>query len=374
MAVEPAGSVDRDESSESMRLLERGVMSDDLHGQLRDFLVRAVCTVVVGLVDARPIFFGPVFAAILVYLLCISALDYFVLRRIRRFPWTWITFPLMIAVFGVVSFVLFYRGRLGDLARYEVTCRDIGVDGRGRTWAMACVVNNANRPVRIDGDRSAFTRHMGQSEIVGQYYGYTTTDDDAVVTDVRHMGGRTLSIPAHVGQHVFLREDSVQAAGQAPFTANIRCGADGRLGGSISVPGGEPPAVCVVYHNGAWYAATNRNTRAGAAPANAVLELDAAKHDRDFISDVESLDQMFRYSHVSTPERPLQSMRKLLLVEPAWTRKRWLEPQRSALEMLGNGKPVVVALFEESASMKGLKIKRLRCVRQVVEVGGESSL
>lgn len=40
-----------------------------------------------------------------VYLLCIGPIDYFVLKRLGRQPWTWVTFPTYIVVFSAVAMV-----------------------------------------------------------------------------------------------------------------------------------------------------------------------------------------------------------------------------------------------------------------------------
>ncbi len=57
-----------------------------------------------------------------VYLLCIGPLDYFFLRLIGRQEWTWVTFPLMIAVFFVAAVVgtTAAKGRKAIMTRIEV--------------------------------------------------------------------------------------------------------------------------------------------------------------------------------------------------------------------------------------------------------------
>jgi len=58
----------------------------------------------------------------LVYLVCIGPLDYFFLRLIGRQEWTWVTFPLMIAVFFVAAVVgtTAAKGRKAIMTRIEV--------------------------------------------------------------------------------------------------------------------------------------------------------------------------------------------------------------------------------------------------------------
>ncbi len=74
------------------------------------------------------------FAAI--YLLCIGPLDYMFLRLIGRLEWTWITFPLLIAVFFVAAVVgtTMAKGRKAVMTRLEVV--DVLPDGvwRGQSY------------------------------------------------------------------------------------------------------------------------------------------------------------------------------------------------------------------------------------------------
>ncbi len=57
-----------------------------------------------------------------VYLLCIGPVDYFALRLIGRQEWTWVTFPLMIAVFFVAAVMgtTAAKGRKAIMTRIEV--------------------------------------------------------------------------------------------------------------------------------------------------------------------------------------------------------------------------------------------------------------
>ncbi len=70
----------------------------------------------------QPLPMGWILLFALVYLVCIGPLDYFFLRLIGRQEWTWVTFPLMIAVFFVAAVVgtTAAKGRKAIMTRIEV--------------------------------------------------------------------------------------------------------------------------------------------------------------------------------------------------------------------------------------------------------------
>ena len=70
----------------------------------------------------QPLPMGWILLFAAVYLLCIGPLDYFFLRLIGRQEWTWVTFPLLIAVFFVAAVVgtTAAKGRKAIMTRIEV--------------------------------------------------------------------------------------------------------------------------------------------------------------------------------------------------------------------------------------------------------------
>lgn len=354
----------RDDAEESLRIFGEGgkVEEEYYHGQ-HGSAVRMVQSVVGKIVEARPIAFWPVLVTMIGYLLCISVIDYVVLKRIRRLPWTWFTFPVIIAVFAVISFHAFYRGRLGSLSRYEVVCSDIAADGRGETWTMACVVNNANRPVRLNLDPGLYFKHFGRSELYGVWYGYGR-DKEARRLVVEISGsGRVADVPAHVGQHVFVKEDSPVLGGKTAVGADLsRDPSNGRLKGEFTFTDGHLPEKCFVYDRRSWFA-----VELSADGKTGVLK--ASTPAADAVHNPELLDQMYRYN--SGPDEPLAAFVALVTGEPSWSRKK---ERRSVLDALGNGMPVVVAFYRESdRSGTAMKTKRIRCLRQVLSVLTENA-
>ncbi|MBN2024622.1 MAG: hypothetical protein JW809_17730 [Pirellulales bacterium] len=129
---------------------------DDMTGQLRSCLDRFT--------GVRPVGFGVVVAGILLYVLLIGPGDYFLLRRLGRFEWTWVTFPLVVvaacaAAYGLAAWLK------GDALRVnQVDLVDVDVSSgfvRGTTWAnlfspRTDTYNLALRPHLPPGDCPGF--------------------------------------------------------------------------------------------------------------------------------------------------------------------------------------------------------------------------
>lgn len=90
--------------------------------------------------------FNPVLYTMLFYIFMISIVEYLVLRKWRKLGWTWIVFPLQIAVFSLYAFCVFYQGELGKNERYELVFHDIGPDLLSRMVAFSCIRKNATKP------------------------------------------------------------------------------------------------------------------------------------------------------------------------------------------------------------------------------------
>ncbi|MBX3745459.1 MAG: hypothetical protein KF833_09115 [Verrucomicrobiae bacterium] len=82
---------------------------------------------------------GTLLLLLVLYLAVIGPLDRWILRRLNRQMWTWITFPVYVALFAALIYLLGYRLRSGDLEWNEVQVVDqiagpTGSHLRGRTW------------------------------------------------------------------------------------------------------------------------------------------------------------------------------------------------------------------------------------------------
>jgi hypothetical protein len=116
-----------DRRSSRRQMLSLGY--DDLAGQLRAAL------------DQFPgvtrVEFPWVAGLIVLYLLLLGPGDYLLVKKLGRLHWTWITFPLVVVLFGGLAVILAQRWRGDRLHINRVDVVDLDVEsgtGRGCTW------------------------------------------------------------------------------------------------------------------------------------------------------------------------------------------------------------------------------------------------
>ncbi|MBN1908254.1 MAG: hypothetical protein JW818_00815 [Pirellulales bacterium] len=139
---------------------------EDISGQLRSCLDRFK--------GVRPVSFGAVVAGILVYILLIGPGDYFLLRKLKRMEWTWITFPTVVVVFCVATYWLAYELKGRQLRVNQVDVVDVDTQTglvRGTTWANIFsprmeTYNLSLRPTEALGEQPE-----GQSEVLVSWLG-----------------------------------------------------------------------------------------------------------------------------------------------------------------------------------------------------------
>ncbi len=101
----------------------------DLAGQLRSSLDQFT--------GVRLVPFSVVALLVVLYILLIGPGDYFLLRWLgRRMYWTWVTFPLIVAVFSIGAYEAAYRLKGKELRVNQVDLVDIDSSGaaRGTSW------------------------------------------------------------------------------------------------------------------------------------------------------------------------------------------------------------------------------------------------
>lgn len=91
---------------------------------------------------------GTLLLLLVLYLAVIGPVDRWILRRLNRQMWTWVTFPCYVALFAALIYLLGYRLRSGDLEWNELQVVDqvsgpAGDQLRGRTWISLYSPNNA---------------------------------------------------------------------------------------------------------------------------------------------------------------------------------------------------------------------------------------
>jgi len=102
----------------------------DLSGQLRSCLEQFT--------GVRVVPFGAVVAGILLYILLVGPGDYLLLRRLKRFEWTWFTFPILVVSFSVAAYFLAYWFKGDQLRTNQIDLVDVDVANgfvRGTSWA-----------------------------------------------------------------------------------------------------------------------------------------------------------------------------------------------------------------------------------------------
>lgn len=110
---------------------------DELAGQLRSAL--DAFPAIEGESGVRMVSFFTVAAILACYVVCVSAGDYFVLRKLfGRMVWTWVTFPVVVITFSIALVMVSEAGRGGAVIRSnQVDLVDVDlVDGtvRGTNW------------------------------------------------------------------------------------------------------------------------------------------------------------------------------------------------------------------------------------------------
>jgi hypothetical protein len=113
-----------------------------------------------AMLDSRQVRKLPVTTLLLllvVYLAIIGPLDQWILRRLGRPMWTWVTFPTYVIAFSALMYFIGYRLRSGELEWNEIQVVDqlprteSTAAWRGRTWASLYSPGNAR--YRLIADR-----------------------------------------------------------------------------------------------------------------------------------------------------------------------------------------------------------------------------
>lgn len=95
---------------------------------------------------------GVLLALLVVYLAVIGPVDRYVLKRLRREVWTWVTFPTYVLLFSGLIYVIGYRLRAGETEWNELQVVDLlprpdGAVWRGRTFGS--IYSPANERYRL---------------------------------------------------------------------------------------------------------------------------------------------------------------------------------------------------------------------------------
>lgn len=180
-----------------------------------------------AMIDSRQIRKLPVgvlLALLVVYLAVIGPVDRYVLKRLKREVWTWVTFPTCVLLFSGLIYVIGYRLRAGETEWNELQIVDLlprpdGAIWRGRTFGS--IYSPANERYRLASDQPF-------ASLRGEFQGGAGAGDAGRLTV--QQGGRGFVaetfVPVWVNQLVV--SDWLQP-GAAMLEATVGRRGDGRL-------------------------------------------------------------------------------------------------------------------------------------------------
>lgn len=314
--------------------------------------------------------FKPILITMLIYILTVSVIDYFVLRRMRKLPWTWLTFPLLIAGFSVFSYFAFYSGNIGDLTRSEIRLVDIAKDGSGKIETFNCIRNNSNKPIRftIEQTHALIDTSRTSEDYYGGYnYRYRRASYSSqsagqsqlhINTEMRANGTLDAALAAYIGSYRFFGEQWVIQNEIRPFTCNLK--KDGKkLTGSVENTTKSAPTSAFILYDGK------------------VFELDPSLAIKKGAASNDSL--LRRPEGLSPIDTCTLIIKNAAWAWPAGT--TWMAPDDTytyrsvpqkapfgSMNYTATGDAVLFAFFEENDKYAGMPVRRIKCIRQIVEV------
>ena len=118
--------------------------------------------------QVRKLPIGALLLMLVVYLAVIGPLDQWVLKRMGKQMWTWVTFPFYVVVFSGLIYFIGYRLRAGDLEINEIQVvdqlpRSQGSLLRGRTWLSIYSPGNTRYRVASEQPFATFRAELQQS-------------------------------------------------------------------------------------------------------------------------------------------------------------------------------------------------------------------
>jgi len=102
----------------------------------------------------KPINFVFVAIFLVAYVVLIGPVDYFVLKRLKKLHWTWVTFPAIAVVSSVMAFYFLSSGRVVGLWTNSVSIVDCSLDGgemSGTTYMTMLSPKQTRYTVDLDG-------------------------------------------------------------------------------------------------------------------------------------------------------------------------------------------------------------------------------
>jgi len=318
--------------------------------------------------------FTPILITMLVYILVVSVVDYVVLKKAKRLPWTWVTFPAMIVLFSAYSFFSFYKGRLGNLIRHEILSQDVARDGSCRFKAWSCIRNNSNRPIRFDLEASHF---LAEAETIGDDSYYPSYNRRSLSSELNARGwtqeaaprgGDSVSIPAYVGSYCFIEEEWTGHETRRLCEANFRytnAGLDGQIVDRSRTMTAANTFVLFadrIYEVDGQLRVANRPAPRLSPEQASPISADGAPAVSSVLAWARREAQMARLSAFWETKPPPNG-------HVAVSRRADLVAVRRTTER----EAVIITCYEEQTQRGGLPVSRVTCVRRVVDVVSEEN-
>lgn len=123
--------------------------------------------------QVRKVPIGALLLLLVVYLAVIGPLDQWVLKRLGKQMWTWVTFPVYVVVFSGLIYFIGYRLRAGDLELNEIQVvdqlpRSQGALLRGHTWLSIYSPGNARYRMASELPFASFRAELQRSSQAGR--------------------------------------------------------------------------------------------------------------------------------------------------------------------------------------------------------------
>lgn len=329
----------------------------------------------------QSISFTPILVLMVSYIIFVAVLDLLVLRKLRKLPYTWVTFPILIGIFSAISFVMFYRGNTGDDMRYELRFQDVAPDGNGRVCAVTCIRKPSRKPFRFNVPDSHYLVPIGMeySDMSRYQYGYNEDADQnrrTLIVGTRALDGSTdIAVPGHMGAFKFFTEEWAETEEEPPFTCSFRATKEG-LRGTYTQSESIPDSVSgfVVF----------RGALQTLNPAKMSVTSDARSI---FLKSTGHNQYMYYRSRTQEPnydmKDSLQSWTKEALDTIGMTSimyysgtiaSVWHQDEVIFRHSRDDNKAILYAFYEEKSKTTPLPFRRIKCVRQIVRVNDEGSL
>jgi len=109
-------------------LQTRLVEKEDGAGGQMEFASNALVLALNDFPDFKPINFFFVGTFLFVYVLLIGPVDYFVLKRLKKLHWTWVTFPSIAVASSLIAFLMLSSGRVAGFHANSVSIVDASAE------------------------------------------------------------------------------------------------------------------------------------------------------------------------------------------------------------------------------------------------------